>query len=86
MFGWTHLRKVVTSDRDSSRTGGGGVITVGWTVGSPDSGQVDRPMAIVIAGAPSLQAGINQVQAGDGAPDGVILTSDAFATVLPWFP
>ncbi len=43
-------------------------------------------LAIVIAGAPSLQAGIDQVQAGEGAPDGVILTSDAFATVLPWFP
>jgi AGCS family alanine or glycine:cation symporter len=43
-------------------------------------------LAIVIAGAPSLQAGIDQVQAGEGTPDGVILTSDAFATVLPWFP
>lgn len=43
-------------------------------------------LAIVIAGAPSLQAGIDTVQAGNGAPDGVILTSDAFATVLPWFP
>jgi AGCS family alanine or glycine:cation symporter len=43
-------------------------------------------LAIIIAGAPSLQAGIDQVQAGEGAPDGVILTSDAFATVLPWFP
>ena len=26
------------------------------------------------------------MQAGGGAPDGVILTSDAFATVIPWFP
>jgi AGCS family alanine or glycine:cation symporter len=43
-------------------------------------------LAIIIAGAPSLQAGIDQVQAGDGPPDGVTLTSDAFATVLPWFP
>lgn len=43
-------------------------------------------LAIIIAGAPSFQAGMDQVQAGDGAPDGVILTSDAFATVLPWFP
>ncbi|MFI7484277.1 alanine/glycine:cation symporter family protein [Kocuria sp. M1R5S2] len=43
-------------------------------------------LAIIIAGAPSLQAGIDQVQAGEGAPDGVILTSDAFATVIPWFP
>ncbi|MBG6183257.1 AGCS family alanine or glycine:cation symporter [Arthrobacter sp. CAN_A214] len=43
-------------------------------------------LAIIIAGAPSLQAGIDQVQAGEGTPDGVILTSDAFATVFPWFP
>lgn len=43
-------------------------------------------LAIVIAGTPSLQAGIDQVQETGVAPDGVILTSDAFATVLPWFP
>jgi AGCS family alanine or glycine:cation symporter len=43
-------------------------------------------LAIIIAGAPSLQNGIDQVQAGEGPPDGVTLTSDAFATVLPWFP
>jgi AGCS family alanine or glycine:cation symporter len=43
-------------------------------------------LAIIIAGAPSLQAGIDLVLAGGGAPDGVILTSDAFATVIPWFP
>ncbi|WP_035778193.1 alanine/glycine:cation symporter family protein [Arthrobacter sp. 35/47] len=43
-------------------------------------------LTIVIAGAPSLQAGIDQVQAGEGPPDGVILTSDAFATVIDWFP
>jgi len=43
-------------------------------------------LAIIMAGAPSLQAGIDQVQGGGGPPDGVILTSDAFATVLPWFP
>ncbi|GAB3541847.1 alanine/glycine:cation symporter family protein [Arthrobacter tecti] len=43
-------------------------------------------LTIVIAGAPSLQAGIDQVQGGGDAPDGVILTSDAFATVIDWFP
>ncbi|MHA7280654.1 alanine/glycine:cation symporter family protein [Arthrobacter sp. MDT2-2] len=43
-------------------------------------------LAIIIAGAPSLQAGIDQVQGGGPTPDGVTLTSDAFATVLPWFP
>jgi len=43
-------------------------------------------LAIIIAGAPSLQAGIDQVQGGGATPDGVILTSDAFATVIPWFP
>lgn len=43
-------------------------------------------LTIVIAGAPSLSAGRAQVQAGDGTPDGVVLTSDAFETVLPWFP
>ncbi|MCQ1994172.1 sodium:alanine symporter family protein [Arthrobacter sp. zg-Y1171] len=43
-------------------------------------------LAIIMASTPSLQAGIDQVQAGGDAPDGVILTSDAFATVLPWFP
>jgi AGCS family alanine or glycine:cation symporter len=43
-------------------------------------------LTIVIADAPSLQEGIDQVQAGEGAPDGVILTSDAFATVIDWFP
>ncbi|WP_246021051.1 alanine/glycine:cation symporter family protein [Arthrobacter echini] len=43
-------------------------------------------LAIIIAGAPSFQAGIDQVQAGGATPDGVTLTSDAFATVLPWFP
>lgn len=43
-------------------------------------------LTIIIANAPSLQAGIDQVQAGEGPPDGVILTSDAFATVIDWFP
>jgi AGCS family alanine or glycine:cation symporter len=43
-------------------------------------------LAIIIAGAPSLQDGIDQVQAGEGPPDGVTLTSDAFATVLPVVP
>lgn len=43
-------------------------------------------LAIIIAGAPSFQNGIDQVQEGGPVPDGVILTSDAFATVLPWFP
>jgi AGCS family alanine or glycine:cation symporter len=43
-------------------------------------------LAIIIAGAPSFQAGMDQVAAGEGTPDGVLLTSDAFATVIPWFP
>ena len=43
-------------------------------------------LTIVIAGAPSFAAGREQVEAGEGTPDGVILTSDAFETFLPWFP
>lgn len=43
-------------------------------------------LTIIIAGAPSFGAGMAQVQAGGATPDGVILTSDAFATVIPWFP
>ncbi len=43
-------------------------------------------LTIIIADAPSFQGGIDQVIAGDGAPDGVTLTSDAFETFLPWFP
>ncbi len=43
-------------------------------------------LTIIIAGAPSLQAGIDQVRGGGDTPDGVILTSDAFATVIDWFP
>ncbi len=43
-------------------------------------------LTIIIAGAPSFGEGMAQVQAGGDTPDGVLLTSDAFATVLPWFP
>ncbi len=43
-------------------------------------------LAIIIAGAASFQEGVTTVQEGGPVPDGVILTSDAFATVLPWFP
>lgn len=43
-------------------------------------------LAIIVAGASSFQAGIDQVQSGGDTPDGVVLTSDAFATVIPWFP
>ena len=43
-------------------------------------------LTIIIADAPSFQGGIDQVIAGEGTPNGVTLTSDAFATFLPWFP
>lgn len=43
-------------------------------------------LTIIIADAPSFQGGINQVIDGGDVPDGVSLTSDAFATFLPWFP
>ncbi len=43
-------------------------------------------LTIIIADAPSFRNGIDQVIAGDGPPDGVTLTSDAFETFLPWFP
>jgi AGCS family alanine or glycine:cation symporter len=43
-------------------------------------------LTIIIADAPSFQQGVDQVIAGDGPPNGVTLTSDAFATFLPWFP
>ncbi|YAL84263.1 alanine/glycine:cation symporter family protein [Dermacoccaceae bacterium W4C1] len=43
-------------------------------------------LTIVIADQPSLREGINGVIAGEGAPDGVTLTSDAFESFLPWFP
>ncbi|QFQ31357.2 amino acid carrier protein [Janibacter melonis] len=43
-------------------------------------------LTIVIANPPSWREGIDQVKAGGGAPDGVLLTSDAFATFLPQFP
>ena len=43
-------------------------------------------LTIIIADAPSFRDGIEQVKAGEGAPDGVLLTSDAFETFLPQFP
>lgn len=43
-------------------------------------------LAIIIADQPSFINGVKAVQADQGTPDGVVLTSDAFATVLPWFP
>ncbi len=43
-------------------------------------------LTIIIAGAPSFGEGMAQVQAGGETPDGVTLTSDAFETVIPWFP
>ena len=43
-------------------------------------------LTIIIADAPSFQGGIDQVIAGEGTPNGVTLTSDAFETFLPWFP
>lgn len=43
-------------------------------------------LTIIIADPPSWRAGIEGVKAGEGPPDGVLLTSDAFATFLPQFP
>ena len=43
-------------------------------------------LTIIIANPPSWREGIEGVKAGDGPPDGVLLTSDAFATFLPQFP
>ncbi|KMS89603.1 D-alanine glycine permease [Streptomyces regensis] len=44
-------------------------------------------LTIVIASPASWTEGIFAVnQLGEDAPDGVTVTSDAFATVLPWFP
>lgn len=43
---------------------------------------------IIIIGAPDswLAARDEAAQTGDISADGVVLTSDAFATVIPWFP
>ncbi|MEU8354017.1 alanine/glycine:cation symporter family protein, partial [Streptomyces sp. NPDC048845] len=43
-------------------------------------------LTIVIASTPSWEASREAAAAGDGVGDGVTLTSDAFETVLPWFP
>ena len=43
-------------------------------------------LTIIIADPPSWRAGIEGVKAGEGPPDCVLLTSDAFATFLPQFP
>ncbi|GGM47420.1 alanine glycine permease [Longimycelium tulufanense] len=43
-------------------------------------------LTIVIASTPSWEAAREAVAKGEPTPDGVTLTSDAFATVLPWFP
>lgn len=43
-------------------------------------------LTIIIANPQSWRDGIEAVKAGEGAPDGVLLTSDAFATFLPQFP
>ena len=44
-------------------------------------------LTIVIASPASWTSGFLAVnQNGEDAPDGVTVTSDAFATVLPWFP
>ncbi|OQO89441.1 D-alanine glycine permease [Saccharomonospora piscinae] len=43
-------------------------------------------LTIVIAQTPSWQQARDAVAAGGDSPEGVTLTSDAFATVLPWFP
>jgi alanine or glycine:cation symporter, AGCS family len=43
-------------------------------------------LTIIIAGTPFWRAAQAAAFAGEDTPDGVIVTSDAFATVLPWFP
>ncbi|MGH3517059.1 MAG: alanine:cation symporter family protein, partial [Haloechinothrix sp.] len=43
-------------------------------------------LTIVIAGTPFWRAAQASALAGGDTPDGVIVTSDAFATVIPWFP
>ncbi|MFD3944846.1 alanine/glycine:cation symporter family protein [Streptomyces sp. NPDC058579] len=43
-------------------------------------------LTIVIASPQSWIAAREAAEKGEAVPDGVTLTSDAFATVLPWFP
>lgn len=43
-------------------------------------------LTIVIAGTPLWRDAQATALAGGDTPDGVLVTSDAFATVLPWFP
>jgi AGCS family alanine or glycine:cation symporter len=43
-------------------------------------------LTIVIASPQSWTDGRADVAAGEAPPDGVVVTSDAFETVVPWFP
>ena len=43
-------------------------------------------LTIIIAGTPFWRDARATALAGGDTPDGVLVTSDAFATVLPWFP
>ncbi|MEV1294856.1 alanine/glycine:cation symporter family protein [Pseudonocardia sp. NPDC049635] len=43
-------------------------------------------LTIVIASTPFWRDAQATVMAGGATPDGVLVTSDAFATVMPWFP
>jgi AGCS family alanine or glycine:cation symporter len=43
-------------------------------------------LTIIIAGTPFWRDAQATALAGGDTPDGVLVTSDAFATVLPWFP
>lgn len=43
-------------------------------------------LAVIIADAASFRAAFDQVQSGGPRPSGVPIVSDAFATVMPWFP